>query len=425
MGSVTVTVGDLKMEYDSTTKRYLVNNKRFSTIFTKKGKATNDRYLTALDTLGLRGKVNKVNYTSVEDNIAKLRKCRNALRPRTAQMSKLLSGPYQGSVLVDVPPKGDCWLIAILAPLLGFIVESDQDTSKIIPLVRKRMSELVLTEPQKYLHIFGDNKQELEAWAKKIKKWSPKSSKEKWGGVTELQIFAQMTGICVHVINKETYDVEPPVQHILPRTFPRVNWQQEDWTVSVVVVFGEDHYQVLVPPTLQNDVKISEGTTDYKGLEDLIEINSDGEEGDFVPKKGNINKYFPRIKRPTQRKLKEEKKAKKKSVTLDEFLNVSKKGKVQYLSGNNSELSDPDDPVVPESLLKDTESKNKDKEEDTESKNKDKEEDTESENKDKEEDTQSMLNGSDDDKYKEKDTDKDYKEDSEIDSGDDKDIEKD
>merc|ERR1712112_188990 len=395
MGSVTVTVGDLKMEYDSTTKRYLVNNKRFSTIFTKKGKATNDRYLTALDTLGLRGKVNKVNYTSVEDNIAKLRNCDNALRRRTAQMSKLLSGPYQGSVLVDVPPKGDCWLIAILAQPLGFIVESDQDTSKIIPLVRKRMSEIVLAEPQKYLHIFGDNKQDLEAWANKIKRWSPKSSLEKWGGATEFKIFAQITGICVHVINKETYDVEPPVQHFLPRSFPRVNWQQEDWTVSVVVVFGDEHYQVLVPPTLQNDVQITEGTTDYKGLEALIEITSDGEEGDFVPKKGNINKYFPRMKRPTQRKLKE-----------------AKKAKLQYLSAKNSEFSDLDDPpVVPE---KDTESKNKDKEEDTESKNKD-----------KEEDTQSMLNGSDDDNDKEKDTDKDYKEDSEIDSGDDKDIEKD
>merc|ERR1712080_727260 len=94
----------------------------------------------------------------------------------------------------------------------------------------------------------------------------------------------------------ETYNVAPPVEHFLPRTIPRVNWQQEDWTVSVVVVFGEEHYQVLVPPTLQNDVEISEGTTDYKGLEYLIEINSEGEEGVFcVRKKGNagqISKCF-------------------------------------------------------------------------------------------------------------------------------------
>merc|ERR1712112_119205 len=403
MGSVTVTVGDLKMEYDSTTKRYLVNNKRFSTIFTKKGKATNDRYLTALDTLGLRGKVNKVNYTSVEDNIAKLRKCDNALRRRTAQMSKLLSGPYQGSVLVDVPPKGDCWLIAILAQLLGFIVESDQDTSKIIPLVRKRMSEIVLAEPQKYLHIFGDNKQDLEAWANKIKRWSPKSSLAKWGGATEFKIFAQITGICVHVINKETYDVEPPVQHFLPRSFPRVNWQQEDWTVSVVVVFGDEHYQVLVPPTLQNDVQITEGTTDYKGLEALIEINSDGEEGDCVRKKGNMKK-FPRIKRQTQRKLKEEKKAKKKIGTLDKFLKVSKKG--------NSELSDPDDP--PEiKILKDTQSKTNPGV--TERKDKDYKENLEMES-DDDKDTQSKTNPG-----VTKRKDKDYKEDTEMESDDDKD----
>merc|ERR1712112_127840 len=294
------------------------------------------------------------------------------------------------------------------------------DTSKIIPLVRKRMSEIVLAEPQKYLHIFGDNKQDLEAWANKIKRWSPKPSMEKWGGATEFEIFAQITGICVHVINKEKQDVEPPVQHFLPRSVPRVKWEEEDWTVRVVVVFGYEHYQVLVPPTLPNDVQITEGTTDSKGLEALIEIPSDGEEGDFaVRKKGNIKKFFQPIKRQTQRKLKEEKKAKKKSGTLDKFVKVSKKGNVQYLSPKNSEFSDPDDPGVPKiKILKDTESKlieSNDEDLQTEAKTnpgvtkrKDKDKDKD---KDKEkEDTESMLIESDDedfqsiykDKYKEK-----------------------
>merc|ERR1711942_589294 len=87
-----------------------------------------------------------------------------------------------------------------------------------------------------------------------------------------------------------------------------------------------------------------------------------GEEGYFaetvVRKEGNIKKFFQPIKRQTQRKLKEEKKAKKKSGTLDQFLKVSKKGNVQYLSPKDSEFSDPDDPGVPKiEILKDTESK--------------------------------------------------------------------
>merc|ERR1712080_98160 len=147
------------------------------------------------------------------------------------------------------------------------------------------------------------------------------------------------------------------------------------------VAFGEEHYQVLVPPTLQNDVEISEGTTDSKGLEDLIDINSEGEEGVFcVGKKGNMKK-FPRMKRPTQRKLKEEKIAKKKMGTLDKFLNVSKKGQLQY-------LSDPDDP--PEiKILKDTQSKSNPGV--TERKDKDYEENREMES-DDEKDTQSKTN---------------------------------
>merc|ERR1712080_75152 len=100
-----------------------------------------------------------------------------------------------------------------------------------------------------------------------------------------------------------------------------------------------------------------------------------------VRKKGSINKFFPRMKRPTQRKLKEVKIAKKKMVTLDKFLNVSKKGKLQY-------LSDPDDPAEIE-ILKDTQSKSNPGV--TERKDKDYEENREMES-DDEKDTQSKTN---------------------------------
>ena len=143
------------------------------------------------------------------------------------------------------------------------------------------MSEIVLAVPDQFLHLFGENKQELEDWTEKIKKWSPESSREKWGGTTEFEIFAQITGICVHVINKENQSLEPTVQHLVPRTFPKKPWTSEDWTVSVVVVYGYEHYQVLVPETLPKEVTITEGTTDSTGLQALIDI-SDGEEDVFT-----------------------------------------------------------------------------------------------------------------------------------------------
>ena len=83
------------------------------------------------------------------------------------------------------------------------------------------------------------------------------------------------------MINKENQSFEPTVQHLVPRTFPRKSWMDEDWTVSVVVVYGYEHYQVLVPETLPNEVTITEGTTDSTGLEALIEI-SDVDDEDFT-----------------------------------------------------------------------------------------------------------------------------------------------
>merc|ERR1711890_60855 len=126
----------------------------------------------------------------------------------------------------------------------------------------------------------------------------------------------------------------------------------------------------------------------------------DGEEEDFaVRKQGSIKKFFPRMKRPTQRKFKEEKIAKKKTVTLEKFLNVSKKGKLHY-------LSDPDDPDEIK-IMKDTQSKSnpgdKDYEENPEMESddgKDKEKDTEKEK------MMQMEMESDDEKDKEKDTEK-------------------
>merc|ERR1712112_527680 len=103
----------------------------------------------------------------------------------------------------------------------------------------------------------------------------------------------------------------------------------------------------------------------------------------------------------------EEKIAKKKMGTLDKFLNVSKKGKLQYLSDDPPEIK----------ILKDTQSKSNPGV--TERKDKDYEENREMESYD-EKDTQSKTNPG-----VTKRKDKDYEENREMECDDDKDKEKD
>ena len=206
------------MDYEDRSKWiHRVNDKKFSSIFTKKGKGTNAKYRSALTQLGLSTKY----FKSVEDNHQKLRKSDFAVRQHKTPLSQLLTGPYRGCVLVDVPAEGDCWLLTLLAPLLGYVVTEDTEQRNIIPTVRRRMSEIVLAVPEQFIHLFGGNLQDLEDWAGKIQKWSPESSRDKWGGTQEFVIFAQITGICVHVINRENQRLEPTVQHLVLRTFPK------------------------------------------------------------------------------------------------------------------------------------------------------------------------------------------------------------
>ena len=96
-------------------------------------------------------------------------------------------------------------------------------------------------------------------------------------------------------------------------------------------MYGYEHYQVLVLETHPKEVTITEGTTDATGLQALIDI-SDGEEDVFtqtvVQTQKHITKYFtPKTKRQGQKKLKE-----------------GKKTPVHYVSRNNHDSSDPDDP---------------------------------------------------------------------------------
>ena len=66
--------------------------------------------------------------------------------------------------------------------------------------------------------------------------------------------------------------------------------------MSVVVVFGYSHYEVLVPESLPSDINITEGITDATGLEGIIEI-PDVDIPESVVPKPRIQKYFQPIKK--------------------------------------------------------------------------------------------------------------------------------
>jgi hypothetical protein len=142
------------------------------------------------------------------------------------EVSPFQKGP-SGSIIVNVPAKGDCWLIALSAPIIGFVIDKTNKLG-IIRRVRNRLSQIVTKDPDTFENIFEGGKDELERWGKKIKQWRPESSLSKWGGDEEFEIFVRITGICVHVLNSDFNEVSPPVSHFLPRAIKRFTETSHD-----------------------------------------------------------------------------------------------------------------------------------------------------------------------------------------------------
>ena len=138
---------------------------------------------------------------------------------------------------MDVPGKGDCWLTSLLAPLLGKIIDV-ADSEGIIRKVRRSMSDHVRSNPEKYENIFYNGREELEAWAIQVTEWQPEHHHAKWGGDTEYEVFTRITGICVHVLQREDPERKglQPVTHFLPRLKVGSGSEAEQWNVSCVVI---------------------------------------------------------------------------------------------------------------------------------------------------------------------------------------------
>ena len=203
-----------------------VANRKFSSLFSVQGGNTDQIISSALKILGLE----EIKFTSLDDNLEKLR--------RGGNMSPLLRGP-EGSLILNVPGFGDCWLVSVLAPLVGKVIDKT-DSEGIIRKTRKRMSEMVLSNAEKFVSIFGGRFQELETWAAMVKQWQPAHHLSKWGGDTEFEVFTRLTGICVHVLQKEDKPgmCNQPVTHFLPRLREKTGTEAEQWSVSCVVMYS-------------------------------------------------------------------------------------------------------------------------------------------------------------------------------------------
>jgi hypothetical protein len=257
-----------------------VNNLEFSSLFGVKSAKANDLFKNALNIFKLE---EEMSFASVEDNYEKL-------RTEEIWIKKELKGP-EDSIIVNVPGKGDCWLIALLAPLLGY-VEERQD---VIRRVRKTLSSLVMAEPNRFRRIFQTMK-DLKIWCEKVKR--PKE----WEGTDAFEVFTEATGIAVHVINMDRPEIER-LQHHLPKWSRgrSLDDMKEDWEASIVLTYGESHYMAVAPKNISDSVAVSRGISTKH--EALVTINIDDE---WKPAKDRKKTKFP--KKITQKGMKQKRK---------------------------------------------------------------------------------------------------------------------
>jgi hypothetical protein len=253
-----------------------------------------------------------------------------------------LKGP-EDSRIIYVPGFGDCWISALLAPLLGFVPDED-DTEGIVLRARNRLCEIVKKAPNKFKPIFGSQRA-LEDWCQKITK------RRTWSGSDSFQVFVEATGICVHVINEERSDIEA-VQHHVPHSETEV-----DWETSLVLLYGYSHFRAVVPLTLPTSLTLCEKPE----VGPMVTIDLDMEEPTMKNKKTlKLHRTkFP--KKPSQREKKigcGQRKEKVNSVR-DMFEKYVKKENVKIMEVDDSfDINDPDQPVQKESAEEEGEVRN-------------------------------------------------------------------
>ena len=101
------------------------NNKLFSSLFSVKGRNSDEKYRRAINMLGLS---KYTNFVSCDENYKKLFSIQKSNRRKCR--GDYLHNETENPVLLDVPGSGDCWLSAILAPLLGFVVDRRDSLGK-------------------------------------------------------------------------------------------------------------------------------------------------------------------------------------------------------------------------------------------------------------------------------------------------------
>ena len=262
--------------------------KDFSSLFSVEGSRGNELYKEALMKFGLRI---LVDFASVEEN------CKKVLR--SEGVGSLVRGP-EHSYVIDVPGKGDCWLIAMLTPLLGFVID-ERDEFKIVSHVRERLSDYVLEEPDKFVDIFDKKMDGLMVWARNVKNVGV------WGGVTEMEVFARITGICVHIVNIEHKSIQP-LTHILPPPDPSVP-VEDSWGVSVVVEYGYSHYKCIIPTKFPSKIVIETRSLNSNAvIQETINVDAeDSPQESDIPTTSKVRGKLARFpKRKSQKERKRE-----------------------------------------------------------------------------------------------------------------------
>ena len=127
-------------------------------------------------------------------------------------------GPERSHIF-EIPDIGDCWLAALLAQILGFVIDT-KDKKGIIRTNHQKMSQIVRENCPKFEDCF-EKERELEAWCTKVQKYTLKHYRTKCSSTTQIEISKRITCIVVHVLDLISRNGNAtPVQHFLPRYSP-------------------------------------------------------------------------------------------------------------------------------------------------------------------------------------------------------------
>ena len=138
-------------------------------------------------------------------------------------------------------------------------------------VVRSKLADYVLKN-KKLQNVFCFPSEAVQIKGRKyvckdVKDWSKYIKRNgAWGDNSVIQIFANITGITVHVLPTDNLEVEGVITHCCPQ-------ENHLDDAAITLIYGGSHYQIAVPTCLPKSVEVT--TSDSPELVPVISLSED------------------------------------------------------------------------------------------------------------------------------------------------------